>query len=151
VHDGCVEWWSAEPNVGITCESKPLFRDSEETSIELVVPVLVVDRNYAVVAGRKIVHDSRCLTCPSWNGSGPMMHRFAHVLGPAIARFEDCYSNHSRRIAKSVGMNSQCAASGAGRRLRGGNDRRGGSASFPNGHGRSAQKQQDFWEVHCER
>ena len=46
------------------------------------------------------------------------MDRLAHVLGPAITRFEDCGADDARGIAQPVNMNSQGAALRAVRRLR---------------------------------
>ena len=96
MNQSCAEGRSAQSNMRIVRKPETLFRDPNEVPVQLAILVLVVNRNHPVVTRRQIVHHRRRLMRARPNRRRPVIHGFAHILGPAVACLEDCCSYDAR-------------------------------------------------------
>src|SRR5215469_2419794 len=110
MHNGGPKRRSTQSNVGIVREAEALLWDSEEVSVQLAILVLVMNRDNAVVARRKILHYCCRFMRAGRNRRWPVVNGFAHVFGPTVRRPENCRTHHACRIAQSVDMNPKRTA-----------------------------------------
>jgi hypothetical protein len=106
VHCSDFKRWRGQKDLRIIGEPKTLFGNTEETSIQFVVFILIVQDNHSVLSGWHFEREQRVI---SHDREALVREGLVLSFRPAVRRFEKRGARGSFFVAKSGGVNAKRA------------------------------------------